>query len=309
MPHEHEHMIGADDNSAVPPLGGDLAQVVHELAEQFADDVRRGACPTIAEYAGRYPEVATEICRLFPTILALESAKAASIALTTGGASLGGEIPVELGNFRIVEEIGRGGMGVVYIARQQSLDRTVALKVLPRGSLSQSGAERFQQESKIAARLHHSNIVSVFGCGEHDGYRYYAMQLIQGVGLDEVIHNGNRSRPPITIPAGRSKYVQWVAEVGVQVAEALQYAHQNGVLHRDIKPGNLLLDENGRVWISDFGLSCTITEDGSTIFGHSGTERYIAPERHHGFADGRSDVFSLGVTLYDLLIGRKEELV
>ncbi|HEX5273305.1 MAG TPA: serine/threonine-protein kinase, partial [Gemmataceae bacterium] len=250
-----------------------------------------------------------------------------------------------LGDFRILREIGRGGMGVVYEAEQVSLGRHVALKVLPRQMLANARTrQRFEREARAAARLHHTNIVPVFGVGEHDGQPYYAMQFIDGAGLDVVIAElaGDRlgaatpsrsgvsaiarslltsdhppaadadrtldtaeprpgpspdgrpdpSHPPSTLnlpgqsaacsggSSHRASYWHGVARVGLQVAEALEHAHRQGILHRDVKPSNLLLDQAGTVWVTDFGLAKAREEDGLTQTGDIvGTLRYMAPER------------------------------
>ncbi len=285
--------------------------------------------------------------------------------------------PLErLGDFRIVREIGRGGMGVVFEAEQVSLGRHVALKVLPQKRLlDPQTKQRFEQESRAAARLHHTNIVQVFGVGEHEGLPYYAMQYIEGLGLDQVLselkqmqHVGQVSnlplsprqvtnlphgevsaadvarllatgefvpadvldttvdqaaRTPIPVPPavqaptpssvelpgatrrmGEKSFTYWqsVALIGVQVAGALEHAHRQGVLHRDIKPSNLLLDARGTVWVTDFGLAKADDQPNLTQTGDIlGTLRYMPPEAFDGNTDARSDVYSLGLTLYELL--------
>jgi WD40 repeat protein len=215
-------------------------------------------------------------------------------------------------------------MGIVYEAEQESLGRHVALKVLPSHALlDPKHLHRFEREARAAARLHHTNIVPVFGVGQQEGLHYYVMQFIQGLGLDAVLDELRRLRqaqtssggaPPASalhLPgqaegaslsgAGRT-YWRSVARIGVQVAEALAYAAGQGVLHRDIKPSNLLLDAKGNVWVTDFGLaklsgSEELTHTGDIV----GTLRYMAPERFQGQTDARSDVYALGLTLYELL--------
>jgi eukaryotic-like serine/threonine-protein kinase len=300
--------------------------------------------------------------------------------------------------FKIIREIGRGGMGVVYEAEEELLNRRVALKVLPSGALHHpKHVERFRREAKAAARLHHTHIVPVFGVGEQAGHPYYVMQYIDGRGLDDVLkelrllrQDGSSPRPvaalrlpdglappvardehdvhgpPSITPAemamslasGRFEepgspaserqstetgdsgtaivappivsanhspvgathgvltgsstlsspsnlsrpYFQSVARIGLQVAEALEYANCQGVLHRDIKPSNLLLDTKGSVRVTDFGLAKTADSDDLTDTGDLvGTLRYMAPERFQGQCDIRSDVYSLGLTLYELV--------
>ncbi len=271
----------------------------------------------------------------------------ASDALPAPSHSNGNSPPLaQLGDYRIVREIGRGGMGVVYEAEQLSLGRRVALKVLLRQALlDPDRRKRFEREARAAARLHHTNIVPVFGVGEQDGIHYYVMQLIEGVGLDQVLYelrcrrerasaraghsadglaptlaatDGDKSGPIESSTAappphagavraaakllpGGEGYWRSVARMGVQAAEALDYAHQQGVLHRDIKPANLLLDHQGIVWVADFGLAKTGESDALTHTGDIvGTLRYMAPESFSGAAGARCDIYSLGLSLYEL---------
>jgi hypothetical protein len=221
-----------------------------------------------------------------------------------GAAAASGKHPERLGDFRLLREVGRGGMGVVYEAEQISLGRRVALKVLPSSALPEPRQlERFEHEARAAARLHHTNIVPVYGFGEHHGVHFLVMQLIDGRPLDAVLAELRSGR---AVPAGLSdpgrQRCRAVARLGIQVAEALAYAHGQGVLHRDIKPANLLLDGQGMVWVSDFGLAKAagggdLTGTGEVV----GTLRYIPPERFRGLSDARGDLYSLGLTLYELL--------
>jgi serine/threonine protein kinase/WD40 repeat protein len=325
------------------------------VAEAFLARYRRGERPSLMEYTEKYPELAEQIRELFPALVVMEelgSVEGAGIGPVPAAAP--GKVPEQLGDYRILREVRRGGMGIVYEAVQESLGRHVALKVLPVHSLlSPTHLERFRREARAAARLHHTNIVPVHGVGQHDGFHYYAMQFIQGQGLDEVLKEVKRLRDkkpvlsaevsegprlahgflsgdvvsvdasvstlvasnssiasPSTNAASGSElttqpeaqYFRSVAQMGVQVAGALHYAHQQGILHRDIKPSNLLLDTRGCVWVTDFGLAKA--EDGEEL-SHTGdivgTFRYMAPERFNGWSDPRSDVYGLGVTLYEML--------
>ncbi len=239
-------------------------------------------------------------------------------------------------------------MGVVYEAEQESLGRHVALKVLPSSAiLNPTYLARFRREAQAAGRLHHTNIVPVFGVGECDGVHYYAMQFIQGEGLDKVLADVRRLRrplgagealppegsvahtlltgqfnPPTAADPGKpnelpdssslssrlspcgpeAEYYRGVARIGVQVADALAYAHRQGILHRDVKPSNLLLDLQGTVWVADFGLA---KAEGTEELTHTGdivgTIRFMAPERFEGKSLPQSDVYGLGLTLYELL--------
>jgi serine/threonine protein kinase len=468
------------------------------LAAEFTARLRAGERPSIEEFAARQPDCAEQIRELFPTIAAMEQWKSQRESKSGGRASLGPMRLKQLGDFRILREIGRGGMGIVYEAEQLSLSRRVAVKVLPKQSLlDDKHLLRFRREARTAAKLHHTNIVPVLGIGEHDGFHYIVMQYIDGVSVDAIIPQLARlhgtpgsdskragspsassatssfadsspgsvfpssSQPPVdqaavfkprglspdannpppsdstTDPHGSSSsavfrtlgvagksgssanlrvenvtrailrgefqplaldssdslassgishsssdsltvadaisprsssderlehaaaaaklargeeatvsvvrngahsldfdydindedqepseeqvpfakhsrslrfgpaYWRSVARMGVQVADALQYAHLQGTLHRDIKPANLLVDQRGLVWVADFGLAKAVEQDDVSRTGDVvGTLRYMAPEQLIGQADKRSDIFSLGLTLYELLTFR-----
>jgi serine/threonine protein kinase/WD40 repeat protein/Flp pilus assembly protein TadD len=333
---------------------------VEMLAEEFLQRRRRGEVPSLCEYVNRYPHLADEIREVFPALVMMDAIDPQSAELHT---SLGNRALLRgrpalhcLGDFRILREIGQGGMGIVYEAVQESLGRHVALKVLPQAvSGREHFRERFQREARAAARLHHTNIVPIFGVGEDQGVLYYAMQFIPGQALDTVLEDIKRMRgqaatadpseqPTLASPGSEaarslltghfetpdasageqglsapapaapapdtgselgnqpeSRYYRSIAWLGVQAAEGLAHAHAQGILHRDIKPSNLLLDAHGTIWITDFGLAKT---EGGEALTHSGellgTLRYMAPERFEGKADARSDVYALGVTLYEM---------
>lgn len=208
------------------------------------------------------------------------------------------ELPDQIGDFLIARTLGCGGMGIVYEAEQVSLNRRVALKILPKSALvNATSKDRFEREVRVVARLHHSNIIPVFGYGEDDGVFYYVMQFIAGQSLSSLRRPGK---------ADSVSHWKFVARVGSQVAAALAYAHEQGVLHRDIKPSNLLVDDRGKVWITDFGLAKAsdlpdLTETGDVL----GTLRYLPPEAFDGQFDERSDLYSLGLTLYELVSGQQ----
>ncbi len=271
------------------------------LAEEFAERCRRGEKPSAEEYAGRYPEMAEELRRLLPTVAFLEAGRRKAGGPGSGSGEIAGAaaLPFErLGDNRVVREIGHGGMGVVYEAIQEPLGRRVAVKVLPgRASSDGKGRERFLREAKAIARLTHPHIVPIHALGEHDGTPYYVMPLMDGAGLDRVLAD-----PSADVPTDRAR---WVAGLGRQAAEALAHAHGQGILHRDIKPANLLLDSAGTLWLADFGLAKLADDLALTGTGElPGTLRYLAPECLTAEPDVRSDVYSLGLTLYELLAGR-----
>lgn len=281
------------------------------------------------------------------------------------------EPPREIGDFVIKDEIGRGGMGIVYKAHDRQLNRTVALKVLPSAKTSRSSLLRFENEAKAAAAVSHSNIIPVYSVGDASGTPYYAMKLIEGEDLSQTIKEVKRTRnsadtngqvaltrdqdgrddlsisspeldtkssagTPADVQPGKSnsntsgkrggsnsagstvsaslaqdrstreeatEVARAVARIGKQVASALDCAHASGIVHRDIKPSNLMLDRNGTVWVADFGLAsfqdaAALTRTGDVV----GTLRYMSPEQATGrrVVDERSDIFSLGITLYEL---------
>ena len=385
---------------------------IDRLAEEFVARYRRGERPALAEYIETHPELAEAIQELFPALLVMEQIKPAADdpdCDPTRARSTQRSIssPIErLGDFRILRVLGRGGMGVVYEAIQESLGRHVALKILaPHSRLDAIQLARFRRESRAAAHLHHTNIVPVFAVGEQDGVPYYAMQFIRGQGLDAILDElrwlrnegkaiveesspgtigvqnrrpaGSDAVPPVLSPpivnheavpesiaqgllSGRfvlsdrrepdrpvsatstmvdpkapadtaaigavwiapddamtsaatrsglisqpgDTYFRTIARIGAQTADALAYAHAQGICHRDIKPSNLLLDACGIVWVADFGLAKAENGEGQPLT-HTGdiigTLRYMAPERFNGWSDGRSDVYALGVTLYEML--------
>lgn len=323
------------------------------LAEEFAQRWRRGEKPSVGDYAARFPQWASEIRAVLPSVAKMEQWRTCREA--TDASLAPGTAPDKVGDYRILREVGRGGMGIVFEAVQESLGRRVALKILPNHFLlDRKRLERFQREARAAARLHHTNIVQVFGVGEQDGFHYYVMQFIEGQGLNELLRawrgadglpdrasadtaeeNGDgkcaaaQRMPPL-------EHARWrdVAAIGMQVADGLHHAHQQGIIHRDLKPANILLASGGRQppdsptsrdesllpaganssggvrpplagaipKITDFGLAKLADHDDLTQTGDIlGTVGYMAPECFHGQADARSDIYALGLTLYEML--------
>ena len=204
------------------------------------------------------------------------------------------ETPREFGDYELLEEIGRGGQGVVFRAWQKSLNRTVALKLIGIGRLTTSAhMKRLRREAEAAAKLNHPGIVPIYEVGECDGTYYFSMRFVEGDCLDEVIDRGSMS-------------IRQAAELIAKVARTVHYAHEHGILHRDIKPGNILLDAEGEPHLTDFGLA-RLVEQGSTVTGSMeimGTPSYMSPEQAVGNNAGVSratDVYGLGAVLYELI--------
>jgi serine/threonine protein kinase/WD40 repeat protein len=433
-----------DDAKGAPADSSDDDERVGEAVEAYLAVAEQGRPPDIEEFAGRYGELkddvkaALEGLELVHGLLGLGSA-----AGSGGGRGLGLERRIESGRriagYRVVRELGRGGMGTVYEAVHMGLDRPVALKVLGTHAAPDSSARRrFLNEARTAAGLHHTHIVPVFDVGQVGGLCYYAMQRIEGSGLDRVLRHLRRTRPQVTIagdaeaaavsafrdgatasgssgssskisrlwlrvssgwpwrepryievgqgaghpradgsrrtgalgaasgmysgselgdstaswgtgsrrasdpdretggngagqaaspnalrslsraeprsrpwddepppydPPRGMAYFRWIASVGLQAADALAHAHHQGVIHRDVKPSNLLIDGRGTIWVTDFGLARRLADPGLTHHDSLlGTPRYMSPEQARtGAIDGRTDVYSLGATLYELM--------
>jgi serine/threonine protein kinase len=202
--------------------------------------------------------------------------------------------------YELLEELGRGGMGVVYKARHAGLDRLVAVKVLPTESSPEPAfAERFAREARALARLNHPNIIAIYDYGQDGGRSYFIMEYVEGSNLRQRLHAG-------PVPPAE------VLSITAQICDALQYAHDEGIIHRDIKPENILLDKRGRVKVADFGIAKLLTHRTAefTLTGPwqvLGTLHYMAPEQidNPQAIDHRADLYALGVLLYELLTGRR----
>jgi serine/threonine protein kinase len=330
-------------------LGDELAELFDELTAR----VQAGEVIDWDDLARLHPGHVEELRKLWPAVAALGNLSRSAGERPSGIAPppADGEDNLAsgvLGDFRLLREIGRGGMGVVYEAEQVSLRRRVAVKTLPfAGALDAKRLQRFKNEAQAAAHLHHTSIVPVYFVGCERGVHFYTMQYIEGRTLAAVIAelrqlagldkpgtaespdgagshltapylpaDARPEGPPAadTVPVaglttsgvarGREFY-RAVARLGLEAAEALEYAHELGVIHRDVKPSNLLVDGRGHLWVTDFGLAQIQAESGPTLTGDLvGTLRYMSPEQalaKRVAIDHRTDVYSLGVTLYELL--------
>lgn len=205
-------------------------------------------------------------------------------------------------NYEIEKELGRGGMGAVYLATDKRLDRKVAIKVLSLSSSNTDAAtldeviKRFQREAKAIAKLNHPNIVSIFDIGDEDDCYYMVMELLEGDSLAKIIKEQKRYSPAMA------------ANIGIQVCSALDYAHEHGVIHRDIKPENIMLSKKGIAKLTDFGIA-QLSQDGNGKLTQAGSMlgsvMYVSPKQLHNAAtvDKRADIYSLGMTLYEMLSG------
>jgi tRNA A-37 threonylcarbamoyl transferase component Bud32 len=289
-----------DSTASVPPLepgstgphapAADSAALVR-LLDQYLADLQAGRAPDRQRLLADHPELAGKLAQCL-----------AGVDFIHRAARPQEQAPAQLGDFRVLREVGRGGMGVVYEAEQVSLKRRVALKVLRYGPASDEEAmRRFRREAETVAGLHHTNIVPVFASGCEQGVHFFAMQFIEGRSLADLLREQAQK-------ADASLHPRDVARWGMQAAEALAHAHQRGVIHRDVKPSNLLLDPHGVIWLTDFGLARRLDETVLTMAGVVlGTPRYMSPEQVAAVQqpiDHRTDVYSLGATLYELATGR-----
>jgi serine/threonine protein kinase len=294
------------------------------LLAELSDQMRLGSRPDFSVVAARHPELADELRELWGAVLLAEElsrreqppARSASDGLPPARNASDGLPPDRnasdglsqeessvrdvLGDYELLEVLGRGGMGIVYKARQRSLNRLVALKMILNGSFaSAEDLSRFRTEAKAAARLNHPHIVSVYEAGEHGGQAYFSMRFVEGQTLAALLARGPMQ------PRDGARYL-------AAVARAVQYAHERGILHRDLKPSNILVDQNNEPHVTDFGLAKSVAGDGArsakTATGAIvGTPAYMAPEQvsnRRGTLGPASDVYSLGIILYEMLTGR-----
>lgn len=318
----------SDSNRRRPEPGSEEA--LAEILADFEAEVRQGHRPSVSVWARRYPEHSDTIQRLFPGVLLMEH---------TGQewpqTAAPSPLPERVGPYPILRELGRGGMGVVYLAKDERLARQVALKVFQKyGATDQRFLERFFREARAAGRLNHPHIVPIFETGQEQGVPYYSMLYIEGPTLEQCLFELRRTpssggarraggdgralwqrveqRRPSATQDEREVTEPWAlswaecSRLCREVGSALAHAHERGILHRDVKPANILLDRRGHAWVNDFGLchwkgEAAMTEEGEIV----GTLKYMAPEQLEGEPDERSDVYGLGLVLYEL-VTRKE---
>ncbi|HEY7330616.1 MAG TPA: protein kinase [Gemmataceae bacterium] len=284
-----------------------LAQLLADLSEQR----RRGQTPDIDAVAAKHPDLAAELRELWGAVMLAEEFVHPLIGgrkppevtlrgLTSPDQSGAPPISQSFGDYDLLEEIGHGGMGMVYKAHQRSLNRTVALKMILRGELATpQDRTRFRTEAQAAAHLEHPNIVPVYDAGEHEGQAYFSMRFVEGQTLAALLAHGPMK------PRDAARYL-------AAISRAVHYAHEHGILHRDLKPSNILIDQKDEPHITDFGLAKRVSGEaaalGRTATGDIvGTPAYMAPEQvsnRRGTPSPLSDVYSLGVILYEMLTGR-----
>jgi len=329
----------------LPDDSGDDSRLLSAV-EEYQRLLEQGQRPDRSEFVRRYPDLSLALPACIDGLELVHRAASREPKNSPAGPepTLAGS---PLGDFQIVREIGRGGMGIIYEAIQLSLGRRVALKVLPfAAAFDAKTLQRFRNEAQAAAQLHHTNIVPVYAVGSERGVHYYAMQLIDGQSLAAVVRQLRReagylvdpshaaegsAKPdevtspvrfgsPTAVPLEtgkvaaslsaqrterRERFFRTAAQMILQAAEGLEHAHQFGIVHRDVKPANLILDTLGTVWVADFGLALFHSEVGLTRTGDLlGTLRYMSPEQASGertTIDHRTDIYSLGATLYELI--------
>ncbi len=291
-----------------------LDDLLDTLVSEFSDALAGGQTPSRQEYLGRVPAHARPgLERVLKMIEAgMARPPATSEPLRRG---------IELDNFRLEREIGRGGMAIVWLAQDLQLKRPVALKILRPGlALEPRHVDRFRREALAIAKLKHPHIVSIHGVGETRGYHWLAMEYVEGPSFATVLEALPIDRPRTaedlaraaqipSLAAGGRTFDQAVAQLLAPIAEALSTAHDNGLVHRDVKPSNILIHRDGRAVIADFGLAKGDDDPALSLTGEGlGTPYYMSPEQAYltgKTVDHRTDVYSLGVTLYEALAGHR----
>jgi serine/threonine-protein kinase len=278
-----------------PTTSFDRDALLDDVVTAYLKEACSGKAPDPAAWQARYPDLATELAEFFADRAALE--RVAGPLCSVAGAAAPSTV---VGDYELLEEIGRGGMGVVFRARQLSLNRVVALKMVS-ADRAHVDDERFRREAEAAAHLDHPHIVPIYEVGEHDGRRYFSMKWIDGPDLGQLFSGGSQNR------RGRA-VLRTAAKQLMLVARAVHHAHQRGILHRDLKPSNILMDRSGQPHVADFGLAKRVEGDsGVTQAGANvGTPSYMAPEQAGAepLLTTAVDVYGLGAILYEVLTGR-----
>jgi eukaryotic-like serine/threonine-protein kinase len=289
---------------------GDRSALLEELLILEVELRRdRGEGPSLSEYRARFPTAQERVDAAFAQAAGAAYGPSKTVTLVAGSAtpalsddSALGAIVGSIGDYQILEEIARGGMGVVYKARQRGANRLVALKMILSGRMASADErERFLREAELAANLDHQNIIPIYEVAEFEGCPFFSMKLVEGVSLADQIKGQRRSASRLDPRAA--------ARLMATIARAVEYAHERGFLHCDLKPSNILLDREGRPYVTDFGLAKRASEDSAVSLSGAimGTPSYMAPEQASGARKGlraTTDVYGLGAILYQLLTTR-----
>ncbi len=291
----------ADSDSA----DSDYDRALAELISHLADRVRAGECISLDQVLATYPQFADDLRTLWGTLMVVHTAgtqacsnlEITSEHLENHPAATSHRPPTDFGPYTLIEEIGNGGMGVVYRALQRNLNREVAIKMIRQDRLTTlADRQRFFVEAEATARLDHPGIVPVYEVGQQAGRPFFSMLFVKGQTLAELLHRG-------PLESRES------ARIMVQICEAIDFAHRRGILHRDLKPSNILLDEQGQARVSDFGLAklCDSADNLTRTDAVVGTPLYMSPEQASGrnsLVGPAADIYSLGSVLYHMLTGR-----
>lgn len=315
------------------PLDDNQKSIIEKAVQQFIDAQFDGQTRNIDEFAKQYPGLEDQIRRRIQNLQEIDGLFANLMQAgendLEGAAGADNLIGHRLGDFEILSLIGTGGMGAVFLARQLSLDRDVALKVISDISgVRGKSLERFKREAKVLAKISHANIVPIYEVGQDGPYSYFAMEYVKGTSLDRILSAIRSAAPGLKasrvmqeclqgrvsssedsreIPGGGeidADYIITISRIIISIASALDYAHEKGVLHRDVKPSNILIDASGTPKLVDFGLARAETQQTITVTGEFfGTPSYVSPEqiRKPETVDCRSDVYSLGSAFYECL--------